>query len=90
MASISIPLEAVQLSDGGEPISPVEGETVSITVEGAVESVGDGIANIQIVSANGVEMGAQSEEPPMPEEMGDPDLDSAKAEFLASLEGQQI
>ena len=92
MTSMTIPLEAVQLSDGGESVSPGKGDSVSFTVEGSVESIGEGVASIQVTSANGVDLGAPAtvEDTSTPEEMGDEDMDAAKAEFLASLEGQEL
>lgn len=88
--SFSIPLEAVQLKDGEDMVSPNSGDAISIAIEGSVESINDGLASINVSSVNGVEM---AEGPEATEEVDTPVADeneAAKAEFLASLEGKEI
>lgn len=97
--SFSIPLEAVQLKDGEDMVSPNSGDAISIAIEGSVESIDDGLASINVSSVNGVEVGeaetpespgADPENPDTEGNQVDVDHEAAKAELLASLEGKEI
>lgn len=79
--SFDIPAEAVQLMDGDEAVMPAQGDVVSITIEGTVESVGEGSVSVYANKANGVDLGGGMEEPgEMPDREG----------MLAMLQGAQL
>jgi len=79
--SFDIPAEAVQLMDGDEAVMPAQGDVVSITIEGTVESVGEGSVSVYANKANGVDLGGDMEEPgEMPDREG----------MLAMLQGAQL
>lgn len=80
--TIDIPAEAVQLMDGEEAVMPSQGDSVSVTIEGTVESMGDGTVSIYANSANGVDLGGKSET----QSGGDLDRDG----MLAMLEGAKL
>ena len=81
--TIDIPAEAVQLMDGEEAVMPSQGDSVSVTIEGTVESMGDGTVSVYANSANGVDLGGKSET-----QSGPDDLD--RDGMLALLEGSRI
>ena len=90
-ASLTVPLEAVQLKDGEDLVSPGNGDTVSINIEATVDSVADGSAVVSVSSANGIDFPQTAEEPDAePEVQPEEDHDAAKADFLASLDGKEI
>jgi len=79
--SFDIPAEAVQLMDGDEAVMPAQGDVVSITIEGTVESVGEGSVSVYANKANGVDLGGDMGEPgEMPDREG----------MLAMLQGAQL
>lgn len=79
--SFDIPAEAVQLMDGDEAVMPAQGDVVSITIEGTVESVGEGSVSVYANKANGVDLGGDMKEPgEMPDREG----------MLAMLQGAQL
>ena len=80
--TIDIPAEAVQLMDGEEAVMPSQGDSVSVTIEGTVESMGDGTVSVYANSANGVDLGGESKT----QSGGDLDRDG----MLAMLEGARI
>ena len=54
MPKVDIPISALQVADeDGSVIVPAVGDTVSFTVEGSVESIGDEYAVVGMESVNG-------------------------------------
>ena len=79
--SFDIPAEAVQLMDGDEAVMPAQGDVVSITIEGTVESDGEGSVSVYANKSNGVDLGGEMEQP------GEtPDREG----MLAMLQGAQL
>ena len=77
--SITIPMEAVALMDGEEKVMPTQGDAISVTVEGTVESISDGSVPVYATSANGVDLGEEAA----------PEM-SERDEMLSMLEGAQL
>ena len=54
MPKVDIPISALQVADeDGSMVVPAVGDTVSFTVEGAVESIGDEYAVVGMETVNG-------------------------------------
>jgi len=78
--SITIPTESVAMMDGEEQVMPQSGDTVSVTIEGTVESIGEGGVSVYATTANGVDLAG--DEPSEPT--------SDRSEMLSLLEGAQL
>ena len=77
---MKVPLAAVQLKDGEDTVSPEAGETVSVVMEGVVESINGDTITLAPSTANGVELEAAA-----PEEA--PEV-SEREELFAQMEAQ--
>ena len=78
--SITIPTESVAMMAGEEQVMPQSGDTVSVTIEGTVESIGEGGVSVYANTANGVDLAGDEPSEPTSDREG----------MLAMLEGAQL
>lgn len=67
---LKLPIASVSLQDGEELIEPAQGDSVSVTIEGTVQSLQDGSVTVYAESANGMPLEGDQEktEPTVDEE----------------------
>lgn len=73
-------MEAVALMDGDEQVMPAQGDAISVTLEGTVESISDGSVTVYANSVNGVDLDGGTEPNPEMDRDG----------MLSMLKGAQL
>lgn len=80
---LRLPVASVSLQDGEEVIEPSQGDSVSVTIEGTVQGLQDGLVTVYAESANGMPLEGETEET-------EPTVDEEAAAIRESLMAQTL